>query len=73
MFRILVVDDDKNTRLLLKAVLQAENYTVFTAENGENAGYHDAQNGRVYLYKNPAGNQQQSAHSDDLRQTAAGG
>ena len=37
MFRILVVDDDKNTRLLLKAVLQAENYTVFTAENGENA------------------------------------
>ena len=37
MFRILVVDDDKNTRLLLKAVLQAENYTVFTAENGEAA------------------------------------
>ncbi len=37
MFRTLVVDDDKNTRLLLKAVLQAENYTVFTAENGENA------------------------------------
>ena len=37
MFRILVVDDDKNTRLLLKAVLQAENYTVFTAENGESA------------------------------------
>ena len=37
MFRILVVDDDKNTRLLLKAVLEAENYTVFTAENGEDA------------------------------------
>lgn len=37
MFRILVVDDDKNTRLLLKTVLQAENYTVFTAENGEDA------------------------------------
>lgn len=37
MFQILVVDDDKNTRLLLKAVLQAENYTVFTAENGEEA------------------------------------
>ena len=37
MFQILVVDDDKNTRLLLKAVLQAENYTVFTAENGEDA------------------------------------
>ena len=37
MFQILVVDDDKNTRLLLRAVLQAENYTVFTAENGEDA------------------------------------
>lgn len=37
MFRILVVDDDKNTRTLLKAVLEAENYTVHTAENGEDA------------------------------------
>ena len=37
MFRILVVDDDKNTRLLLKAVLEGERYTVFTAENGEDA------------------------------------
>ena len=37
MFQILVVDDDKNTRMLLSAVLQAENYTVFTAENGEDA------------------------------------
>ena len=37
MFQILVVDDDKNTRVLLKAVLEAENYTVFTAENGEEA------------------------------------
>ena len=37
MFRILVVDDDKNTRLLLKAVLEAEHYTVFTSENGEAA------------------------------------
>jgi DNA-binding response OmpR family regulator len=37
MFSILVVDDDKNTRLLLKTVLEAENYTVFTAENGEDA------------------------------------
>ncbi len=37
MFRILVVDDDRNTRMLLKAVLMAENYTVFTAENGEDA------------------------------------
>ncbi len=34
MFRILVVDDDKNTRIFLKAVLEAEHYTVFTAENG---------------------------------------
>ena len=37
MFRILVVDDDKNTRMLLKAVLEAENYTVFTAGNGVEA------------------------------------
>lgn len=37
MFNILVVDDDKNTRLLLKAVLEAENYTVFTAVDGEDA------------------------------------
>ena len=37
MFQILVVDDDKNTRLLFKAVLQAENYSVHTAENGEEA------------------------------------
>ena len=37
MFNILVVDDDKNTRLLLKAVLEAERYTVFTAANGEAA------------------------------------
>lgn len=37
MFRIMVVDDDRNTRTLLKAVLEAENYTVFTAENGVDA------------------------------------
>lgn len=37
MIRILVVDDDKSTRLLLKAVLEAENYTVVTATNGEEA------------------------------------
>ena len=37
MFHILVVDDDKNTRLLLKAVLESEHYTVFTAEHGEAA------------------------------------
>ncbi|MGM9625480.1 MAG: response regulator transcription factor, partial [Eubacteriales bacterium] len=37
MFHILVADDDKNTRLLLRAVLEAEHYTVSTAENGEEA------------------------------------
>ena len=37
MFRIMVVDDDRNTRTRLKAVLEAENYTVFTAENGVDA------------------------------------
>lgn len=37
MFNILVVDDDKNTRKLLKAVLENEAYRVFTAENGEAA------------------------------------
>ena len=34
MFNILVVDDDKNLRKLIKALLEAENYTVFTADNG---------------------------------------
>ena len=37
MFHILVVDDDKNTRRLLSAVLEAENYTVSTASDGEEA------------------------------------
>lgn len=37
MFQILVVDDDKNTRRLFKAVLESENYTVYVAENGEEA------------------------------------
>jgi len=37
MFHILVVDDDKNTRRLMRAVLEAECYTVSTAENGEKA------------------------------------
>ncbi len=37
MFQILIVDDDKNTRMLLKAVLEAENFSVLTAENGEDA------------------------------------
>ncbi len=37
MFQILVVDDDRNTRRLLEAVLQQNGYRVFTAENGEDA------------------------------------
>ena len=37
MFRILVVDDDKNTRLFLRAVLEDAGYTVTTANNGEDA------------------------------------
>ena len=37
MFRIMVVDDDKNTRRLLQAVLENAGYQVVTAENGEDA------------------------------------
>ena len=37
MFHILVVDDDKNTRRLIQAVLEAERYTVSTAADGEEA------------------------------------
>ncbi len=37
MFNILVVDDDKNTRLLMTAVLENEGYTVFSAEDGVKA------------------------------------
>lgn len=37
MFRILVVDDDKNIRYVIKEILQTEQYTVFTASNGEEA------------------------------------
>lgn len=37
MFNILVVDDDKNTRRLFKAVLEREHYHVYVAENGEQA------------------------------------
>ena len=37
MVNILVVDDDKNTRLFLRAVLEAAGYTVSVAENGIDA------------------------------------
>ena len=37
MFHILVVDDDKHTRLLLEAVLSQEGYTVSTACDGRDA------------------------------------
>lgn len=37
MFHILVVDDDKNTRFLLKTILEAEHFSVYSAVNGEDA------------------------------------
>lgn len=37
MFRILVVEDDKHTQKLMKAVLTHDGYDVLTAENGEDA------------------------------------
>ena len=37
MFRILVVDDDKNTRRLIETVLQQNGFTAVTAENGLDA------------------------------------
>ena len=37
MFHLLVVDDDKNTRLFLTALLQEAGYTVSAASNGEEA------------------------------------
>lgn len=37
MFHILVADDDKNTRRLIRAVLEEEKYTVTTASDGEEA------------------------------------
>lgn len=37
MFHILVADDDKHTRMLLRAVLENANYTVSTAANGAEA------------------------------------
>lgn len=37
MFHILVVDDDKNTRVFFRAVLEGAGYTVSEAANGEDA------------------------------------
>ncbi len=37
MFHILVVDDDKNTRLYFQAILENAGYTVSAAQNGEEA------------------------------------
>ena len=37
MFHVLVVDDDKNIRYVMKEILETAQYTVFTAENGEKA------------------------------------
>ena len=37
MFHILVVDDDRSTRLFMRALLEAEHYTVTLAGNGEEA------------------------------------
>lgn len=37
MFHILVVDDDRSTRLYMQALLQNAQYTVSLAENGEDA------------------------------------
>ena len=37
MFHILVVDDDKHTRQLFRAILENEQYTVSTAADGEKA------------------------------------
>jgi len=37
MFHILVVDDDRSTRLFMRAFLETEHYTVTLAQNGEDA------------------------------------
>lgn len=37
MFRILIADDDKNTRRLFRAILESAGYTVSLAENGREA------------------------------------
>lgn len=35
MFKILVVEDNKNSRAFMQAILEADQYVVYTAENGE--------------------------------------
>ena len=37
MFRILVAEDDHAIRTLITTKLKQENYTIYTAENGEEA------------------------------------
>ena len=37
MFHILIVDDDKNTRIYFRAFLEKAGYTVLCAQNGEDA------------------------------------
>lgn len=37
MFHILIVDDDRHIRFVLKELLELEGYTIFTAKNGEEA------------------------------------
>ena len=37
MFHILVVEDDRHTRMLLQAILEHDGYTAYTANNGEEA------------------------------------
>ena len=39
MFHILVVDDDKNTRMYFEALLKSNGYTVTVAKDGEDALY----------------------------------
>ena len=37
MFHLLIVDDDRHIRFVLKELLELEGYTIFTAKNGEEA------------------------------------
>jgi len=37
MFHILIVDDDKNIRYVMKELLQANGYVAFTAKDAESA------------------------------------